>query len=131
MRRRLFPWLTVQVARREIAEIAGKPSEAAFGVREGDSWLGFIEVRERSYGEGCETSPVGYIEALWVETDVRRRGVARAMVGAAIDWCRKRGLRELGSDAEISNVVSHAMHRRLGFEETERLVTYRMKLPPA
>jgi aminoglycoside 6'-N-acetyltransferase I len=131
MRRRLFPIDTVEVAREEIAAILAKGSEAAFAVRDGDAWLGFTEVRERSHGQGCETSPVGYIEALWTEPPARRRGVARQLVTAAIDWCRQRGLSDLCSDTQIDNVVSQATHRRLGFEEAQRLVTYRIRVPSA
>ena len=34
----------------------------------------------------------------------------------------------MASDVQIANHASQAMHTRLGFEETERLVTYRMDL---
>ena len=128
MRNCLFPQED-EVQRREIAALLAVESEAAFAVRCGEAWLGFIELRERSHGEGSETSPVGYIEALWVAADRRRRGVARQLVEAALDWCRERGLCDLCSDTQIDNVVSQAVHRRLGFEETERLVTYRMTVP--
>ena len=131
MRGGLFPREAADDRRREIAEILLRESEAGFAVRAGQAWLGLIELRERSHGESCETSPVGYVEALWVDPDMRRHGVARQLVGAALDWCRERSLRELASDTEIDNVVSQAVHRRLGFEETERLVTYRIKVPPA
>ena len=130
MRRSLFPVDSPEIARQEIAAILAKETEAAFAIRAAGVWLGFIELRERSHGQGCETSPVAYIEALWTEPDRRRRGVARRLVAAAIDWCRERGLRELCSDTQIDNLVSQAVHRRVGFEETERLVTYRMKVLP-
>jgi aminoglycoside 6'-N-acetyltransferase I len=71
---------------------------------------------------------VGYVEGLWVDADVRRRGIARLLVEAAKSWARAQGFRELGSDAVLDNTVSHAMHGRLGFTETERLVTFLMKL---
>src|SRR5262249_14304392 len=130
MRAKLFPREDPAKRRREIAAILASDTQAGFGVRAGDAWLAFMEVQERSYGQGCDTSPVGYVEALWVEPETRRQGVARQLVAAAIDWCRGRGLSELASDAQIDNLVSQAMHRALGFEETQRLVTFRMKLPP-
>jgi aminoglycoside 6'-N-acetyltransferase I len=128
MRDKIFPQ-DQGVQRSEVAEILAGESDAAFAVRHGEDWLGFVELGERKYAEGCASSPVGYMEALWVEPKTRRRGVARQLVGAALDWCRERGLRELASDTVIDNLVSQAMHRRLGFEETERQVTYRMKVP--
>jgi aminoglycoside 6'-N-acetyltransferase I len=35
---------------------------------------------------------------------------------------------ELASDADIANAVSHATHRALGFQETERVVYFRKVL---
>jgi len=46
-----------------------------------------------------------------------------------VDARSLRQIRTLPIDTQIDNVVSQAVHRRLGFEETERLVTYRMKVP--
>jgi aminoglycoside 6'-N-acetyltransferase I len=59
---------------------------------------------------------------------MRRRGIARALVAAAAEWAQSRGCREFGSDALLENEVSHAVHRRLGFQESERVVFFRKEL---
>jgi aminoglycoside 6'-N-acetyltransferase I len=92
------------------------------------SMCGFVEVGSRPYAEGCDSSPVGYIEGWWVDADMRRRGVGRALIDAAEDWCRSKGWTEVASDALIDNEVSHASHRALGYAEVERLVTFRKTL---
>lgn len=89
---------------------------------------GFVEVGTRPYAEGCLTSPVGYIEGWYVDADVRRHGVGRALLAAAEDWARARGLTEMASDALLDNTVSHEAHRRSGYAEVERIVTYRKSL---
>ena len=94
----------------------------------GGRLVGFIELFERNYAEGCSTSPVPYIEGLWVAKAWRRRGVARRLIAAGAQWARARGRTEMASDVQIANLASQAMHTRLGFEETERLVTYRMDI---
>jgi len=96
--------------------------------RDDGSLCGFVEVGSRPYAEGCESSPVGYIEGWWVDADMRRRGVGRALIEAAERWARERGYREMGSDALLENDVSHASHRALGYEEVERLVMFRKSL---
>ncbi len=83
---------------------------------------GFIELSERSYAEGCETSPVAYIEGWYVDPDLRRQGWGAALVGAAEAWARQRGRRELASGCELDNLLSLKAHRALGFSETARLV---------
>ncbi len=92
------------------------------------SLCGFVEVGSRPYAEDCESSPVGYIEGWWVDADVRKRGVGRALIEAAEHWARSRGYSEMASDALIDNDVSHASHKALGFEEVERLVMFRKSL---
>jgi aminoglycoside 6'-N-acetyltransferase I len=91
--------------------------------------VGLIELNERNYAEGCLTSPVAYVEGIWVAPEWRRRGVARRLLGAGMEWARSRGRSEIASDVQLHNLVSQAVHTRLGFEETERLVTYRMDVP--
>ncbi len=89
---------------------------------------GFIEVGERAFAEGCETSPVGSIEGWWVDPDSRRQGVGSELMRAAEDWCRRRGLTELASDAKIGNDGSIRAHGACGFREVHRLVLFRKGL---
>lgn len=89
---------------------------------------GYVEVGSRPYVDGCETSPVGYIEAWWVDPDVRRAGVGRALLAAAEEWARGRGYAEMGSDALLDNIASHEAHRRSGYEEVDRIVQFRKPL---
>jgi aminoglycoside 6'-N-acetyltransferase I len=116
-RRGMAEWLTVDAAVILVA------------VREGGSGLcGFAEVGTRPYAEGCETSPVAYLEGWYVDADVRRRGIGAALVRAAEAWARSRGLTEFASDALLDNETSHRAHRALGFGEVERVVCYRKAL---
>ena len=93
------------------------------------SLCGFVEVGSRAYADGCDSSPLGYIEGWWVDADVRRQGVGRALIAAAERWSRSKGYTEMASDALIDNDVSHASHKALGYEEVERLVVFRKSLP--
>jgi aminoglycoside 6'-N-acetyltransferase I len=91
--------------------------------------VGFIEGSIRGdYVNGTETSPVGFVEGVYVAPSWRRRGVARQLFSAIGDWARARGCRELASDALLANEASQRAHRALGFEETERVVYFRRML---
>ena len=91
--------------------------------------IGFAEAALRTdYVNGCATSPVVFLEGIYVEPQLRRQGVARALADAVEEWGRKMGCREFASDALLENTSSHSMHRRLGFEETERVVFFRRDL---
>jgi aminoglycoside 6'-N-acetyltransferase I len=114
----------------EIDMMLGQSGWGAFAAAAPDGRLvGMIELFERNYAESCATSPVTYIEGLWVAEDWRHQGVARQLVEAAIEWGRSRGRAEIASDVQLPNLLSQTVHRHLGFEETERLVTYRMDIP--
>lgn len=87
--------------------------------------VGFIEGSIRlDYVNGTESSPVGFVEGVYVVAPLRRRGVARALFDAIGDWAKARGCRELASDALLDNVASQRAHRALGFRETERVVYF-------
>ena len=45
-----------------------------------------------------------------------------------LDWVRSVGCSELASDALLENETCHAVHRALGFQETERVAFFRRAL---
>ncbi len=109
-----------------IAEMAAGSGQICFLAMRGCEAVGFAEAAIRhDYVNGCETSPVAFLEGIYVEPSSRRAGVAGKLLAAVEAWGRANGCSELGSDAELTNVQSHAFHRGLGFEETERVVYFR------
>lgn len=86
--------------------------------------IGFVEAAQRTYAEGAETSPVGYVEGWYVAPDARQRSVGGALLQAAENWAKKRGLTEMASDTWLHNELSIAAHKRLGYQEKERIVCF-------
>ena len=131
LRCRMYPHHDVAELVAEMADLCTQPARYGQFVAtddDGDA-LGFVEVSVRSdYVVGTSTSPVAFLETIFVVPAARRRGVARALVAQARAWGRARGCTEFASDALLDNVASHAMHRVLGFEETERIVCFRQPL---
>jgi len=129
MSRALFPGLNLEDDLDEMRATLAREDAAVFVMERPDGSLaGYVEAGERSIVEGCLSSPVGYIEAWYVDTDARLSGYGRALLSAAEDWARSRGRTEMGSDALIDNEVSHRAHERSGYEEVDRVVTYRKDL---
>lgn len=88
--------------------------------------LGFAETSvRRDYVNGCESSPVLYLEGIFVRPEIRGTGIAHALCRAAEDWGAAEGIREFASDSDVENVVSINAHRGLGFQEIERVVCFR------
>jgi len=132
LRRALWPQGTDAEHLAEMAGFVGQPARYAQFVAYDDARraIGFIEASLRSdHVNGTESSPVAFLEGIFVLDAHRRRGVARALFAAATDWAASRGVHEFASDAAIENELSQRVHRALGFAETERVVYFRKVLP--
>ena len=129
MRLALWPDEGAEALRASMGEWTARPDACVVvATREDGGLAGFAEVGSRPYADGCDTSPVGYLEGWYVDPDVRRRGVGAALVRAGEEWARGRGYSELASDALLDNVTSHRAHEAIGFVEVERAVRYRKPL---
>ena len=90
---------------------------------------GFAECSLRhDYVEGTRTSPVGYLEGIYVREADRHRGIARRLLEACEKWAAEQGCREFASDCELTNTESQAFHQAVGFREVNRIVAYTRKL---
>ena len=111
------------------AILAGTLPIGVYVVERPDGRLGgFVEVGTRSIAEGCETSPVGYLEGWYIEADLRGQGLGAALVQAAEAWARDQGLTEMASDTWLHNDDGHRAHLALGYAEVERIVCFRKHL---
>ena len=90
--------------------------------------IGFIELALRNVVDGCLSSPVAYLEGIYVAPTKRGGGIARAMFSYARGWATAQGCTELASDAELENTAAQRFHEHLGFKETYRTVQYKMNL---
>ena len=96
--------------------------------REGGRLCGLLEAGTRPYADGCDTSPVGYIEGWYVDQDDRGTGIGRALVAEAEDWAREQGLHEMASDTAIDNDAGLKAHLALGYVEMEHLIHFAKNL---
>ena len=93
--------------------------------------IGFAEVSlRRDHVDGASISPVPYLEGWFVEASFRKQGIGSALMGAVEKWAMTRGYAELASDVEIENSLSIRLHKRLGFSEVDRNVTFLKTLSP-
>jgi aminoglycoside 6'-N-acetyltransferase I len=125
----LFPEYSAEVLEPGMRDHRARSDAEVFvAEREDGSIAGFVEVGARPYADGCDTSPVGYIEAWYVDPDARLRGYGRALLAAAENWARGRGYREMASDSQLNNDISYSAHRRAGYAEVDRIVQFRKVL---
>lgn len=129
MRRGLWPDAPLEYLEYDLDDLLADPDSAVFVASRADGKLiAFIEASLREYAEACETSPVGYIEAWYVDPHVRGQKLGREMARAAEEWARAKGMTEMASDTWLENEISIAAHLKMGYEEVERLVHFVKKL---
>jgi aminoglycoside 6'-N-acetyltransferase I len=90
--------------------------------------VGFLELNLRSYAEGSRSPRVPYVEAWYVKPEYQGRGYGRQLMLKAEWWAKDQGYSELASDTEIDNHRSIALHKHLGFVETDRMVCFLKQL---
>ena len=91
--------------------------------------IGFAQCQLRhDYVEGTETSPVGYLEGIFVKEDFRHRGYAKELLVWCENWARTKGCEEFASDCETDNHVSFCFHKAVGFIEANRIICFTKKL---
>lgn len=129
MRNCLWPEAPLDYLTYDLDEILSDPRQAAFVASRADgSLVAFIEASLREYAEGCETSPVGYIEAWFVDETIRGQKLGREMIYTAENWAREHGCTEMGSDTWLDNEGSINAHKKTGYYEVDRLVHFLKRL---
>ena len=125
----LWPNHDATELRDEFAEILKSEEAACFLAYEAGVPVGFAQCQLRhDYVEGTETSPVGYLEGIYVVSSCRHRGFAGALLRACEDWAREMGCTEFASDCQLTNLDSFAFHKSMGFSEANRIICFTKKL---
>ena len=125
----LWPDHTVEEMRLEFAEIITKNDAAFFLAYAEETAIGFAQCQLRhDYVEGTDSSPVGYLEGIYVADGYRKQGVARELLSACESWAKAKGCSEFASDCELDNVQSLQFHLNVGFEEANRIICFTKKL---
>ena len=129
MRQGLWPEAPIDYLDYDLDKILADADKAVFVASHADRGLvAFIEANLRDYAESCETSPVGYIEAWYVDEHLRGQKLGKEMVRMAEDWAREKGCTEMASDTWLENETSIAAHLKMGYDEVERLVHFVKRL---
>ncbi|MCA9097025.1 MAG: GNAT family N-acetyltransferase [Planctomycetaceae bacterium] len=71
-----------------------------------------------------EDSRIGWVESMWVDPSVRRRGVGQLLMQELIEWGRSRKLSEMKLEVTSTNSSAIRLYERCGFQATGRTVPY-------
>ena len=125
----LWPDHTIDEMRAEYADMIAKPDAAFFLAYVQETAVGFAQCQLRcDYVEGTDSSPVGYLEGIYVAEAYRKQGFAKALLAACESWAKTKGCSEFASDCELTNTQSLQFHLNVGFEEANRIICFTKKL---
>ena len=125
----LWPEHTLEELNVEFEVLLQQNEAACFLAYAGDTAVGFAQCQLRhDYVEGTDSSPVGYLEGIFVREEYRHRGIARGLLSACEAWAREQGCTEFASDCELTNTESLKFHLNVGFEEANRIICFTKRL---
>lgn len=120
---KLFPNQTFDEMHRAYYEFLTTKKEMGFLYHKDNQIIAFMNLSIRSdYVNGTDTTPVVFVEAIYVLPEYRKQGIARAFISFAEKFTKENGFTQLASDCLIENTASEKFHKSCGFEEKERVI---------
>lgn len=80
------------------------------------------------YVEGTKTTPVGYLEGIFIIEEYRNQGYAKELLAECEVWARSNGCKEFASDCELENTDSFYFHKAMSFTEINRIICFTKSL---
>ena len=88
--------------------------------RKGILWIGVSKDQFT-----CEDT--GYLLGLFVNERLRGKGIGKALIGCAEEWCMEKGLMSLTLNVGSSNVSVKSIYGHLGFDERSTVMRKRLR----
>ena len=129
MRRALYGTLDGEGCEREMEQmLASNNWFCYFLIDASDRILGLVELSSRNIVDGCLSSPVAYLEGLYLKEKYRGKGIGKEAIKLVLNWCREKGFSELATDAEVKNLRAQKFYESIGFQEIDRIVEFRIEV---
>lgn len=117
---------TISELQTEFLDLICSDNAVCFIKYVGNKEVGFAQCQLRNdYVEGTDTSPVGYLEGIFIEKEYRQCGYAKELLLKCEKWAKEKHCIEFASDCEIDNDISLEFHLAMGFEEVNRIICFR------
>lgn len=113
----------------DFAEIISNENAVCFMKYVEGKPIGFAQCQLRyDYVEGTQTSPVGYLEGIFIQEEYRHKGFAKELLQKCEKWANDKACSEFASDCELNNIDSLKFHLAVGFEEVNRIICFRKEI---
>ena len=120
---------TVPDLEKEFEELTQSDKAVCFIKYVENTAVGFAQCQIRTdYVEGTETSPVGYLEGIFIVETYRHNGYAKELLKECEKWAKDKKCSEFASDCELNNLDSFRFHMAIGFEEANRIICFKKNI---
>ena len=125
----LWPEQTTKDLNDELSALLDKSDACIMIAFKEKTPIGFAQCQLRyDYVEGTHSSPVGYLEGIYIEPSERNNGYARQLLSECESWAKQKECTEFASDCECNNFASIRFHLATGFKEANRIVCFTKQL---
>ena len=125
----IFENNTVEELKNEFEEVLKNEKNIFFIKLLDNNPIGFAQCNIRhDYVEGTNSSPVGYLEGIYIKDEYRNSGFAKELLQECEKWAKEKGCQEFASDCELTNITSLKFHLAVGFEEANRVICFKKKI---
>lgn len=125
----LWPHKTLEESEKVIKHYLQGATKAVLTRNIDGQYVGLALCSLRSdYVEGCDSSPVGYLEGIVVDEKYRMKGIAYSLRQECEAWAKSKGCKEFVSDCELTNTDSLTFHLNIGFKEENRKICFKKNL---
>lgn len=129
MLKKIWPEHSIEELNEIIKEYMNSENSAVFtSVKNNECVAAALCCLRFDYVEGCESSPVGYLEGIYVKEKWRNLGIAKSLCEECEQWAKEKGCSEFASDCELTNTVSYNFHLKIGFLEENRIIHFKKKI---
>ena len=126
---KVWPSASVDILVEEFRESLVSEVSATYLYIIDNTAVGFAQCQLRhDYVEGTHSSPVGYLEGIFVVPEYQHKGYAKELLHECELWAKEKGCSEFASDCELDNTNSFNFHMAIGFEEANRVICFRKEL---
>lgn len=125
----LWPGHTIPGLIEEFSKLVARKDVGIFLKYKNGIPVGFAQCQLRyDYVEGTQSSPVGYLEGIFVKEEFRHQGYAAKLLTECEKWAKMQGCEEFASDCELHNIASTRFHQAMHFTEANRIICYTKKI---
>ena len=113
----------------ELLQILKEDKNSIFLYSVNNEIVGFSQVSLRyDYVEGTDSSPVAYLEGIYIKENYRNLGYAKQLLKECENWAREKGCSEFASDCELKNDLSLEFYLKMGFSETNKIICFKKQI---